>query len=153
MSKAFSLPGLRIGWLVCQKPEIRDKLIRLKDYTTICSSAPSEILSIIALRSSDRILKQNLEIIRSNCQTVTELIRRNPEQISWREPSAGSVGMLTIKSTGPIEQLCDELLDRQGILAIGSHLFSLPDPGIRLGLGRLDFKEVLGRFAEHIGLV
>jgi aspartate/methionine/tyrosine aminotransferase len=54
MSKSFALPGLRIGWLSCSNIRIREKLHGLKDYTTICSSAPAEILSVIALQNSEK---------------------------------------------------------------------------------------------------
>lgn len=51
MSKSFSLPGLRIGWLVTQNKTFLKIAQKWKDYTTICGSAPSEILSIAALRN------------------------------------------------------------------------------------------------------
>lgn len=47
MSKSFSMPGLRIGWLALRDKELYQKIADYKDYTTICSSAPSEILSIM----------------------------------------------------------------------------------------------------------
>ena len=43
MSKALSMPGLRIGWVAMQDQELLQKVLQLKDYTTICSSAPSEV--------------------------------------------------------------------------------------------------------------
>ena len=43
MSKALSMPGLRIGWVATQDQELLQKVLQLKDYTTICSSAPSEV--------------------------------------------------------------------------------------------------------------
>ena len=50
VSKAHGLPGLRIGWLACRRPELLDRVRELKLYTTICSSAPSELLVALALR-------------------------------------------------------------------------------------------------------
>ena len=49
MSKAYAMAGLRVGWLATHDRELLGRLAAFKDYTTICSSAPSEILSIIAL--------------------------------------------------------------------------------------------------------
>lgn len=43
MSKAFSMPGLRIGWVATQDADLLQQILQLKDYTTICSSAPSEV--------------------------------------------------------------------------------------------------------------
>ena len=50
VSKSLSLPGLRIGWLVTRDGEVMKKLKSFKDYLSICSSAPSEVLSLIAVR-------------------------------------------------------------------------------------------------------
>ena len=43
MSKALSMPGLRIGWVAMQDQELLQKVLQLKEYRTICSSAPSEV--------------------------------------------------------------------------------------------------------------
>ena len=51
LSKTFGLPGLRIGWLVTRERALVEQFLAFKDYTTICSSAPSEVLSIMALRA------------------------------------------------------------------------------------------------------
>ena len=50
LSKSFSLPGLRIGWLATRNLALMEKLKSLKDYLSICSSAPSEVLALIAVR-------------------------------------------------------------------------------------------------------
>ena len=56
LSKSYALPGLRIGWLASQNRDWLAASARLKDYTTICASAPSEILAIIGLRAGRQIL-------------------------------------------------------------------------------------------------
>ena len=58
MSKSFALAGLRIGWLATHDPALLDAAARFKDYTTICASAPAEVLSLIALRARDEVLAQ-----------------------------------------------------------------------------------------------
>ena len=50
MSKAYGLPGLRIGWIASKDIELLDKMERMKHYLSICNSSPSELLSIIALK-------------------------------------------------------------------------------------------------------
>ncbi len=55
MSKAFGLPGLRIGWLVAKDPAVREALLTFKDYTTIDNSAPSEFLATTALRAKEHL--------------------------------------------------------------------------------------------------
>ena len=43
ISKAFGMPGIRIGWLAMRDAELMRRLQTLHDYSTICSSAPSEV--------------------------------------------------------------------------------------------------------------
>ncbi len=54
MSKAYGLPGLRIGWLACRDRELLGRLERRKHYTSICNAGPSEALATIALRNGER---------------------------------------------------------------------------------------------------
>ena len=63
MSKAFGLAGLRLGWVACRNRAILDKMAEFKDFTTICTAAPSEFLSSLALRHREIILNRNREII------------------------------------------------------------------------------------------
>ncbi len=60
MSKAFGLAGLRIGWVAAHDQTVLERIKSLKDYTTICSSAPSELLALMALRERDGILAANV---------------------------------------------------------------------------------------------
>ena len=149
VSKCWSLPGLRIGWLACRNPEIRDRLIALKDYTTICSSAPSEILAIMALQNSNVILERNRAIIRHNARLVDELIGIH-KNLNWYGIRAGSVAMLNLGKGLTVSGFCDGLLRDKEVLAIGSHLFGIEEPSVRLGLGRNDFGEALERFGDYL---
>jgi len=66
MSKSFGLAGLRIGWIATRDRQLLARLAAFKDYTTICSSAPSEVLALIALRARDRVLARNRAIVEAN---------------------------------------------------------------------------------------
>lgn len=85
VSKAFGLPGLRLGWLASQDPSIIMAMVPLKDYTTICCSAPSEILSLIAIRARARIFERNKAIIRKNLQLVQSFFVAS-KAFRWRPP-------------------------------------------------------------------
>ena len=67
------------------------RFIRFKDYTTICSSAPSEILALIALEARDAILQRNLTIIQSNLTVLDTFFEDYSESFSWIRPVAGTI--------------------------------------------------------------
>jgi aspartate/methionine/tyrosine aminotransferase len=54
LSKAYGLPGLRIGWIACQDRGVLARMERMKHYLSICNAAPSERLAVIALRVRGR---------------------------------------------------------------------------------------------------
>ena len=92
MSKAFGLAGLRIGWVAAHDRALLERIKSLKDYTTICSSAPSELLALMALRSGESILAANACPGRAECpaggrtsSTATGI------SSSWVAPQAGTV--------------------------------------------------------------
>jgi aspartate/methionine/tyrosine aminotransferase len=88
MSKAYGLPGLRIGWIACRDHTVLDRLERAKHYTSICNSAPSEVLALIALRASGRILDRNRRIIADNLPPSTPSSPAIPTCSSGSRPRA-----------------------------------------------------------------
>ncbi len=88
LSKSFALAGLRIGWLATQESALIGRWLAIKDYTTICNSAPSEILGLIALQNTERIVQRNLAIIRDNLVLAGQFFANHQEQLSWA-PASG----------------------------------------------------------------
>ena len=78
MSKAYGLPGLRIGWIACRDAAVLHRMGQLKHYLSICNAAPSEVLASIALRASDTILSRNRDIAAHNLARVENGVRRVP---------------------------------------------------------------------------
>jgi len=91
LSKSFALPGLRIGWLATQENALMQSWLAFKDYTTICNSAPGEILAIIALQNKEQIIRRNLDIIQENIASAEQFFARHAQQFAWFGPRAGSV--------------------------------------------------------------
>ena len=91
MSKTFGMAGVRLGWLVTRNGELFQKLTEWKDYTTICGSAPSEILSIIGLRNKETIIARHLERIRRNLALLDEFMESHADLFSWTRPRAGTI--------------------------------------------------------------
>jgi aspartate/methionine/tyrosine aminotransferase len=152
MSKAFGLAGLRIGWIATRDAGVRERLARLKDYTTICSSAPSEILALIALRAKDRVLNRTRSIIGANLALLDEFFARNSDRFSWVRPRAGSVCFPELLG-GDVERFSADLVEQEGVLLLPAREFGYDGNYFRLGYGRRDMKDGLARlesFARHV---
>jgi aspartate/methionine/tyrosine aminotransferase len=152
MSKAFGLAGLRLGWVACRNPEVRRAMVELKDYTTICTAAPSEFLARLALRQRSGILARNLEIIRGNLECLDEFFSRHEDLFSWQRPRAGPVAFPAVRFAVASDDFCAALLRACGVLLAPGGLFGAAAPHFRIGFGRRDFKagmEKLSRYVEQ----
>ncbi len=145
LSKAFALPGLRLGWLVSQNKSWLDQWLSFKDYTTICSSAPSEILGIVALRSAAMIIARNLEIIQKNLGCAERFFGEHLDKFLWIKPQAGSVAFPKWKADTPVDDFCREVLARQSVMIVPGSIFDAAGNHFRIGVGRKNFAEALRR--------
>jgi aspartate/methionine/tyrosine aminotransferase len=138
MSKTFGLAGLRIGWLATQDRHTVETLLRLKDYTTICSSAPGEFLARVALEQSEAIIRRNVGIIQANLELARQFMARRSAVFAWRGPLAGPVAFVRLRN-GSAAAFCERMVDAGGVLLVPSTLFDFGDDHIRWGLGRRNF--------------
>jgi aspartate/methionine/tyrosine aminotransferase len=144
MSKAFGLAGLRVGWIASSDAALRARLASLKDYTSLCNSAPSEILALIALRARQTVLARSMQIIRANLELLDGFFTRNAERFRWVRPRAGSVGFPELLA-GDVDRFADELVRRDGVLILPASRFGYPGNHFRIGFGRRDFGTGLER--------
>jgi aspartate/methionine/tyrosine aminotransferase len=144
MSKAFGLAGLRIGWVATRDASLRSRIASLKDYTTICSSAPSEVLALIALRAKDAVLARTREIVSKNLTVLDSFFARNAERFSWVRPRASSVGFPKLID-GDVDEFAAQLVEREGVLILPASQFRYSGNHFRLGFGRRDMAEALAR--------
>ena len=153
MSKSFALAGLRVGWLATHDRDLLDRVARFKDYTTICSSAPSEILAIIALRARDRVLARSRGIVAANLDRLNGFFDDWADRFSWVRPAAGSIGFPRLTVPGVrIDDWAAELVEAEGVLLLPGSQFGHPGNHFRIGFGRTDLPEALARlesFAER----
>ncbi|MGI9182273.1 MAG: aminotransferase class I/II-fold pyridoxal phosphate-dependent enzyme [Longimicrobiaceae bacterium] len=145
MSKSFALAGLRIGWIATHDPGLLGRLAAFKDYTTICNSAPSEILALIALRSREQLLARSRGIIVQNLQHLDRFFEEWQGIFEWVRPRAGSVGFPRLLADVPIDNFARELVEGEGVLLLPGGLFDYPGNHFRLGFGRTNLPEALMR--------
>ncbi len=146
MSKAYAMAGLRIGWIATHDRDLLAQMAAFKDYTTICSSAPSEILAIIALRARDRVLERSRAIIAANLELVDGFFDDYLDRFIWIRPSGGSVGFPRLTVPGvAIDDWAAELVKTEGVLLLPGSIFGYSGNHFRLGFGRTDLPKALER--------
>lgn len=150
LSKSFALAGLRLGWLATREEALLHACLTLKDYTTICNSAPGEILGLMALHARDSIWARNLAIIRANRQHAESFCRVHGDRLRWLAPAAGSVAFPEWRGDGSSDEFCRKLLAAKSVMAVPASIFDFPSNHIRLGLGRKNFAEALQRVDEYL---
>jgi len=144
MSKSFALAGLRIGWLASHDRDLLKRIAAFKDYTTICSSAPAEILSIIALRARGHVLGRSRAIVADNLERLDEFFDDWADRFSWVRPRAGSIGFPRLTVPGVrIDDWAARLVEAEGVLLLPGSQFGHPGNHFRLGFGRTDLPDAL----------
>ncbi len=155
MSKAYGLPGLRIGWIATQDKEVLADLERYKHFLTICNSAPSEILSLIALRNRERILENNVKLLAENATKLDKFFGEFPDLFEWKQPDGGAVGYPEYLGGGTANEFCTDLLENTGVMILppriyNSELLSTPQNHFRVGFGRRGMDEMLDVFYHYL---
>lgn len=151
-SKTYGLAGLRIGWIATKNKKIYDAIASLKDYTTICNSAPSEFLAEVAMRNRQKLVQRNLDIIKQNLTVIDDLFARRADLFSWVRPRAGSIGFPRLLK-GDIENFCDDLVRKAGVLLLPGSIFDYSRNHFRLGLGRKNLPQAVERLEDYVSKI
>lgn len=147
LSKAYGLPGLRIGWLVAPPDQVRAAWAQ-KDYTTIASATVSEVLAEAALKRRDELLARTREILNARWPVLEAWARRHAGRLHWTRPRAGAISFFgyayDVDSWPFVERLIRE---RSTMVVPGSHFlaerhlrigFGVPEATLRSGLAAID---------------
>ena len=150
MSKTFGMAGVRIGWVVTKDKNIYKKMVTFKDYTTICSSAPSEILSIIGLRAKDRIIARHLTRIHRNLALLDSFFEEYQDLFAWQKPKAGTICFPRLLSNKNALDFCQKVVKEANIMLLPSTVYGFGNQHFRLGFGRENFPEALEKLKEYL---
>ena len=149
VSKAHGLPGLRIGWLACRDPALLRAVRELKLYTTICSSAPSELLVALALRHGEEIVERNRRLVLANLPLLDDLLARRSELLQWVRPSAAPIGFAQVSGVADVHAWCEQIAAEAGVLLLPGSVYGEPQH-VRLGFGRANIAEAIERLDAYL---
>ncbi len=150
MTKSFGLAGLRIGWLASQDDDFLQKAGSYKLYTSICNSAPSEILALIGLRAKEQILKRSRDIVLGNYRLLVDFMKRHEKILSWVPPQSGTIAIIELLLPIPVEKFHQDLVDEMGVLIMPGTIFDIPGNFFRVGFGKKNMAAALNRFEQFL---
>lgn len=155
MSKAYGLPGLRIGWIACRDRDLLSRMERMKHYLSICNAAPSERLAKIALKNRGKILARISDLMTRNLDLLDGFFADHADLFDWYRPDGGCVAYPRYRGPEGVEAFAADLVERAGVLLLPASIYRSdlnPTPGdrFRLGYGRSGMEEGLAALRTHL---
>ncbi len=136
LSKAYGLPGLRIGWIASPSKEVIFDLWAHTDYTSIAPSMLSDALAIVALerKNRERIIKRTRGILRNNWSVVEHWLRNNKHLFECIAPQGGAICLVKYSRAIDSVELVHRLIQEKSVLLAPGDHFLMPHH-IRIGYG------------------
>ncbi|EHK89314.1 capreomycidine synthase [Saccharomonospora azurea] len=132
MSKAYGLPGLRVGWAITP-PDLHPTMAKIRDYVSISTSPLAELIATEALRRADRLVTPRLRQAAHNRDLLCSWAAKNADHVSLPLPVGGVSAFPAILGVDEVTPLCDRLND-EGVLVVPGTCFGYPNR-IRIGFG------------------
>jgi aspartate/methionine/tyrosine aminotransferase len=133
LSKALSLPGLRIGWLIDRDARRRERLIDLRSYFTISGSPLTEAVAAHALANRDSIIARLRSVSAANLAALSDFMSVHADTFGWVAPMGGTTSFPWLLDGSDARGLCTTLASA-GVLFAPGHCFDAPEH-FRLGFG------------------
>jgi aspartate/methionine/tyrosine aminotransferase len=150
MSKPYGLPGIRVGWLAMQDSRILQEIGHFKHYLSICNSAPSEILAIIALQNHDKIIARNQNILQANLKMLIDFFKKHEAIFEWFEPKGGCIAYPRLLLNEDVYDFAEEFRKKEGVLILPGSVFDDTNNHFRISYGRSNMPEALRRFESFL---
>ncbi|KAE8393977.1 long-chain fatty acid transporter [Aspergillus alliaceus] len=129
MSKAYSLAGIRVGWIASRDRSVIETCAAARHYTTISVSQLDDAIASYALDASciHNLLKRNIQLAKTNLAILEKFIESYRWACEWVKPRAGTTAFVRFSKMGkPVNDVafCEMLLDRTGVMFVpGSQCF------------------------------
>ena len=149
-SKALSLPGLRLGWIIERNRDRRREYLNAREYLTVSNTPMGEFLGEIAIRRHDQVLARTREATRANLALLESVIGEHADALDWVRPQGGMTGFVRLVAGGDARLFCQAAAERGLLLAPGD-CWAVPDH-FRIGFGvpRDWYGRAMDRFSETV---
>ena len=135
LSKAFAMPGLRVGWAIAP-PKVIARIWERHDYTTLTPSAVSDRLAAFAMLPDVReaILGRTRAIVRANYPRLEAWLRTHDDVFTWDRPDAGAIAYAKYDLPMKSFALAERIRTERSVLLVPGDMFGLKK-GLRFGFG------------------
>jgi len=135
LSKAYGLPGLRIGWIVAP-PAFTQETWARHDYTTIGPSGPSDHLAAVALdpRVREKLIDRTRRILNANYPVMEAWLKGFGDTFTWHAPQAGAICWARYKQSIPAAEIVEKVRAQHSVLLVPGDHFGMPS-FLRFGFG------------------
>jgi len=150
LSKAFSIAGVRTGWMIEHDAKRRQQYWTARAYFTICNSTTGEILSEIAIRNRGIVLGKTQEIASKNLKLLDRFMNDHRDVLGWIPPRGGMTAFPWLVSGEDARPFCQAATGR-GILLAPGDCFEVPSH-FRLGFAAVgdNFASALDRLGTFV---
>jgi len=145
ISKTYSVPGIRIGW-VAANDELTNIFRKYRDYTMICAGVFDDYLATYILENKEAVLERNKKIVTENLNIVKKWVQNEP-RVSLIFPKYVSTSFIKLDIPIDTEEFCISLLKNKGVLLVPGNCFDMP------GYARLGYcthKDILEKGLEKL---
>jgi aspartate/methionine/tyrosine aminotransferase len=150
LSKAFSIAGVRTGWMIEHDPKRLQQYWTARAYFSICNSTTGEILSEIAIRKRDVVLGKTQAAATRNLDLLNRFMAEHRDVLGWIPPQGGMTAFPWLVNGEDSRPFCQAATER-GILLAPGDCFEVPSH-FRLGFAAAGdgFSRALNRFGEFV---
>ena len=127
ISKTYSVPGIRVGWIATQDRDLCHSFRKIRDYTLICTGVFDDALATLLLKHKDKVLARARKIVKNNLAILKEWVEKE-ELVSMIFPDEVSLSFVKFEQLEPskTEDFAIQLLKEKGVLIIPGNRFDLP---------------------------
>ena len=147
MSKTYSLPGLRVGW-ICAREDLINEINHQRQYNTISVSLLDEYFASIALENREKIRERNINIMLSGIDTFTNWLTNEP-LVECVIPNGGTTALVKYKNEMPSRELCKRLQNRTGVALLPGETMEM-EGYVRIGFCAIALKPALDMFSGFL---
>ncbi|HWN43351.1 MAG TPA: capreomycidine synthase [Thermoanaerobaculia bacterium] len=153
LSKAFGLPGLRVGWCLAA-PVVLQQLVHLRDYVTLHLSPLIELIATRVIEECPVLIGIRLEQARKNLEILAMWMAAHDGLIEWARPHGGVCTFPRINGLADTEEFCHRMAQSEKTLLVPGNCFEHPQH-VRLGFGGPHdvFREGLSRLSRMLHAV